>query len=135
MAMQRLDHVNVRTNRLVAMIDWYRDVLGLETGPRPDFPFGGAWLYCAGNPIIHLVEVREEQAAIAPKIEHFALGATGLDEFLTRLESLDVPYQIGRPKGFPIIQVNVHDPDANHIHVDFSTDEEAALDRRANPAA
>ena len=129
MAMERLDHVNVRTNRLAAMIDWYRDVLGLETGPRPGFSFGGAWLYCAGEPIVHLVEVAEEQAAIAPKIEHFAIRATGLDTFLGRLEAKGIAYEIGRPPGFPIIQVNVFDPDQNHIHIDFPAAEEAALER------
>lgn len=132
MSLERLDHVNVRTNRLQPMIAWYRDVLGLETGPRPGFSFGGAWLYCAGEPIVHLVEVAEEPAAIAPKIEHFAIRATGLDAFLGRLEGLGIGYEIGRPPGFAIIQVNIFDPDRNHIHIDFSADEAAALERRAS---
>lgn len=130
MGLERLDHVNVRTSRLQPMIDWYRDVLGLETGPRPDFAFGGAWLYCAGEPIVHLVEVADEPAAIAPKIEHFAIRATGLDAFLGRLEAKGVAYEIGHVPGFPIIQVNIFDPDGNHIHIDFSTEEAAALERR-----
>ena len=129
MGMERLDHVNVRTNRLTTMIDWYRDVLGLDTGPRPGFSFGGAWLYCEGEPIIHLVEVAEEPAALAPKIEHFAIRATGLATFLDKLETKDIAYEIGRPPGFPIIQVNVFDPDKNHIHIDFPAAEEAALER------
>ena len=118
MGLERLDHVNIRTNRLPEMIDWYRSVLGMETGPRPGFPFGGAWLYCAGEPIVHLVEVAEEPEAMAPKIEHFAVRASGLDAFLGRLEAAGIPYEIGRPPGFPIIQVNILDPDRNHIHID-----------------
>lgn len=132
MHLERLDHVNVRTHRLAAMIAWYRDVLGMATGPRPGFSFGGAWLYCAGEPVVHLVEVAEEPAAIAPKIEHFALRATGLDAFLTHLEAHGVAYEIGRPPGFPIIQVNVFDPDRNHIHIDFPAAEAAALDGRVS---
>ena len=130
MPLKRLDHVNVRTNRLAEMIAWYGEVLGMEPGPRPDFGFPGAWLYCAGNPIVHLVEVRDEPAALGPKIEHFAMSAEGLDGFLGTLEAKGIPYEIGRPPGFPIIQVNFFDPDRNHLHVDFSTDEADALTSR-----
>ena len=130
MPLQSLDHVNVRTNNLAAMIAWYGDILGMETGPRPGFRFGGAWLYCDGKPIVHLVEVKEEPAAIAPKIEHFAIGGTDLEGFLAKLEAAHVPYEVGRPPDFPIIQVNIHDPDKNHIHIDFHSDEAAALERR-----
>ena len=42
MQIGKLDHVNVRTNQLDAMIGWYTDVLGMRTGARPDFPFPGA---------------------------------------------------------------------------------------------
>ncbi len=130
MPMQSLDHVNVRTHRLQAMIAWYRDVLGMEAGPRPGFSFGGAWMYCAGKPIVHLVEVEEEPAAIAPKLEHFAIGGSDLEGLLAKLDEAGIPYEVGRPPGFPIIQVNIHDPDQNHIHIDFHADEAAALERR-----
>ncbi|MEZ5865167.1 MAG: hypothetical protein R3D25_14300 [Geminicoccaceae bacterium] len=130
MPLARLDHVNVRTSQLQAMIDWYGKILDMQPGPRPAFPFGGAWLYCDGFPIVHLVEVKEAPAAIAPKLEHFAVSATGLEDFLTHLEAHDVPYEVGLPPGFPIIQVNFHDVDRNHIHVDFPADEAAALTRR-----
>ncbi len=130
MPLRTLDHVNVRTNRLETMVAWYEDVLGMVTGPRPDFGFPGAWLYCAGNPIVHLVGVSDEPAAIAPKIEHFAVRATDLDGFLSMLETKGIDYEIGRPPNFPIIQVNIFDPDRNHLHIDFSTDEADALTRR-----
>ncbi len=130
MPLHALDHVNVRTHRLQPMIAWYRDVLGMELGPRPGFGFAGAWLYLAGKPIVHLVEVDEEPAAIAPKIEHFALGGSDLEGFLLKLEAAGIAYEIGRPPGFPIIQVNIHDADDNHLHVDFPSAETAALERR-----
>ena len=55
LAIKRLDHVNVRTANLDAMIEWYGDMLGMKTGPRPDFSFPGAWLYAGDDPVIHLV--------------------------------------------------------------------------------
>ncbi len=44
MQIHKLDHVNIRTSRLSEMVDWYRDILGLSSGKRPDFPFPGAWV-------------------------------------------------------------------------------------------
>ena len=56
MGIERLDHVNVVTTRLDEMVTWYQTVLGLTLGPRPNFPFPGAWLYAGDHPVVHLVE-------------------------------------------------------------------------------
>lgn len=127
MQLKRLDHVNIRTANLAAMIHWYVDVLGLSTGPRPPFPFGGAWLYCDGYPIVHLVEVQTTQKAIEPRLEHFAVSGEGMADFLAHLRSRKVAYQCSVAPGFGIQQVNIWDPDANHIHIDFAPAETADL--------
>jgi catechol 2,3-dioxygenase-like lactoylglutathione lyase family enzyme len=126
MQLKRLDHVNVRTANLQGMIDWYGDVLRMEPGRRPDFSFGGAWLYCDGLPIVHLVQVAKPAAGLDPRLEHFAIGAQGLGTFLEHLRSRKVAYKCGHLAGFGITQVNIWDPDGNHIHVDF-TDEKADI--------
>lgn len=120
MPVQTLDHINIRTANLEAMIAWYRDILGLTLGPRPNFSFGGAWLYAGDVAIVHLVEVGK-QPGMAPELqlEHFALAATDKDEFLARLEAKGIPSRVNVLSDFGITQVNVHDPDGNHIHVDF----------------
>ena len=125
MQLKRLDHVNVRTANLQAMVAWYEDVLGMKAGPRPDFPFGGAWLYCDGFPIVHLVEVQRGQQAIEPRLEHFAISGEGMADFLAHLRSRKVAYQCSVTTSFGIQHVNVWDPDANHIHVDFAPGEQA----------
>ncbi|MDW8370124.1 MAG: VOC family protein [Geminicoccaceae bacterium] len=119
MEIRGFDHVNVRTANLEAMVRWYEEVLGLRAGLRPAFSFGGAWLYCGDQAIVHLVKVAEPPRAIEPRIEHFALKGRGLAEFLRHLEAKGVPYELGSPPGTGITQVNIHDPDGNHIHVDF----------------
>ena len=124
MEIQRLDHVNVRTNKLAEMVRWYEEILGLKTGPRPDFGFGGAWLYSGDHPMVHLVEVEEECTSIEPKIEHFAFQAAGYSAFLEKLKAKGIPSRIVQVPGFPLVQVNVEDCDGNHIHVDFHTDEQ-----------
>ncbi|MGZ2256378.1 VOC family protein [Roseobacter sp. A03A-229] len=123
MEIQRLDHVNVRTSKLDEMIQWYEKYLGLKSGPRPDFGFGGAWLYSGDHAMVHLVEVEQDCASVEPKIEHFALKATGYSAFIKRLEDNGIVADVVRVPGLPIVQVNVEDCDGNHIHVDFPADE------------
>jgi len=125
--LEPLDHVNVRTARLSEMIAFYTEVLGLRPGDRPDFEINGAWLYCGAHAAVHLVAVAETPRIGAPSIEHFAFRATGLADFLAHLQAMDVAYRISIVPGLGLRQVNVHDPDGNHIEVAFAADEQADL--------
>jgi catechol 2,3-dioxygenase-like lactoylglutathione lyase family enzyme len=128
MSLSRLDHVNLRTADLAAMQAFYTEVLGMSLGLRPPFSFGGAWLYCGGQATVHLVEVARPPAPEGElRLEHFAFAAEGLADFLARLKRHGVAYRIGVVPDFGIVQVNVHDPDGNHIHVDFAPAEAAAV--------
>ena len=42
------DHVNINTKYLKETIEFYK-ILGFINGPRPEFPFNGAWLYLDHN--------------------------------------------------------------------------------------
>ena len=123
MPITRLDHVNIVTANLADMVAWYADVLGLMEGARPSFRFPGAWIYAGGDAIIHLVGADRSRQSVEPNIEHFALSATGLAEFIERLENRGVEYRMNTVPDFPIVQVNIFDPDGNHIHVDFPLEE------------
>ena len=123
MALQAFDHVNIITANLDAMVKWYENVLGLRSGKRPDFPFPGAWIYLGDQAIIHLVGATQDRQSVEPKIEHFAIRASGLQEFLAHLDKHDTAYQLADVPGFGITQVNIHDPDGNHIHIDFRVGE------------
>ena len=132
MPLARLDHVNLRTADLPAMVAFYTEVLGMTAGPRPPFAFGGAWLYCgegeAKQATVHLVEVaRRPEPEGELRLEHFAFAADGLAGFLAELKRRGIGYRIGVVPGLGIIQVNLHDPDGNHIHVDFAAAEGAAV--------
>ncbi|MEM5502678.1 VOC family protein [Ahrensia kielensis] len=129
MQITKLDHVNIRTTQLDVMVKWYSDVLGMKSGPRPDFPFPGAWIYAGENAVVHLIGVEKDAGAGSEtflKLEHFALSATGLAAFEEKLKSRGEEYRRGELPDFKIVQINVYDPDGNHIHVDFRTDEEVA---------
>ena len=123
MQIGKLDHVNLRTAQLDAMIKWYADILGMRSGPRPNFPFPGAWLYSGEDAVVHLVGV-EDDAGIGSenklKLEHFALQASGRESFEARLNAAGVAFQVAEIPDFGITQYNIWDPDGNHIHIDFS---------------
>ena len=127
MGLQRLEHVNIRTADVAAMTDWYCSVLGMTDGERPPFGVPGAWLYVGEHPVVHLVGEGTEPEARDPKIEHFAFSATGLEAMIGFLKERAIPYETVRVPGLGILQINLFDPDGNHIHIDYAPEEADAL--------
>ena len=126
MQLGTLDHVNLRTTQLDVLVEWYTRVLGMRRGDRPDFPFPGAWMYAGDAAAVHIVGI-DGPAGIGSeaglRLEHFAFSATGRRSFEARLEQFDERYRRIEIPDFNIVQVNLWDPDGNHIHVDFPADE------------
>jgi catechol 2,3-dioxygenase-like lactoylglutathione lyase family enzyme len=127
MGIAGLDHVNIRTANLAAMSRFYEEILGMRKGPRPNFRFGGAWHYCGDRAAVHLVEVPQAPAGTAPRLEHFAFRSFGFAPFLDRLRDAGISYSISVVPGLNIRQVNIYDPDGNHIEVQFGPEEEADM--------
>jgi len=127
MPVVQLDHVNICTARLAEMTAFYTEVLGLRPGARPAFSIDGAWLYCGAQAAVHLVAVAEAPRGDGPRIEHFAFRATELSDFLAHLRAMDIAYRITIVPGLELRQVNIHDPDGNHIEVAFAAEEQADL--------
>ena len=128
MEIKLLEHVNIQTAQLGLMENWYIEILGLEKGYRPPFEINGSWLYGAGYPMVHLVEVDEPPDRSGnPQLEHFAMRAVGLESLLERLRAKAIPYFTMRVPDTRIFQVNFYDPEENHMHVDFPPDEADAL--------
>ena len=123
MPIERLDHVNLRTTQLSDMVAWYRDVLGLCEGWRPDFGFPGAWLYAGDQAVVHLIEIDTAPAVgseQALKLEHFAFTARGAADFEATLKRLEIDCRKTTVPSSGTVAFNVWDPDGNHIHVDFA---------------
>ena len=122
-----LEHVNIRTAKLDKMIAWYEQVLGMRSGWRPTFPFPGAWMYSGDNkPTVHLVAV-DKEAPQGLRLEHFAFSATGIKACIERCKTHDVTYELVAVREAGLVQVNVYDPDGNHIHIDFPAHETVDL--------
>src|SRR3954454_24573946 len=93
MAITGLDHVNIRTADLAATRAFFMEVLGLTIGWRPDFPFGGAWLYAGGKDVVHLVEVTTAAAASrGSALDHFAFSIDDYEAVEARLQAAGIAY-------------------------------------------
>ncbi len=123
MALTDLDHINIRTSRLAEMSRFYDEVLGLPTGWRPGFGFGGAWHYCGDKPVVHLVEVAQQPSVGEPQLEHFAFRAEGLSGFTAKLDGHGLPYEQRDVPDNGHTQVFLRDPDGNHIEIQFAAGE------------
>ncbi|THD59707.1 VOC family protein [Phenylobacterium sp.] len=101
MAILDLDHINIRTMELARTRAFFTEVLGLTVGWRPDFSFGGAWLYAGDKDVVHLVEVsRAGVASRGSALDHFAFAIDDYDEAKRRLDAAGLSYEAGEaPNG------------------------------------
>jgi catechol 2,3-dioxygenase-like lactoylglutathione lyase family enzyme len=120
MSVKRLDHINVTTTKLAETRQFFLDVLGLEEGDRPDFPFPGHWLYADGHALVHLVGT-EGSRSHTPEaaLDHFALEATGYEDMLARLTDMSIEYFANDIEGLGLRQLFFSDPNGVTIELDF----------------
>ena len=127
MPLESLNHVTLLTANHQKLKDFYKNVLGLEVGWRPPFSSTGTWLYCGDVPQVHLVEISNTPQVKDIRMEHMAFSASGMQEFLDHFRENNIPYQITLVPEVGIRQVNVFDPDDNHVEIQFGPDEEVEL--------
>jgi catechol 2,3-dioxygenase-like lactoylglutathione lyase family enzyme len=125
MAITGMNHVNVITDDIPKTVAFYRDVLGLREGARPQFRSPGAWLYSGDHPIVHISGARTSEELRPGVIDHIALSATGLRETLARLESAGIEADCRQQAGTGLWQVFVLDPNGARVELDFGADEVA----------
>ena len=122
MPLNALHHITVQTDDLEATCEFYRDILGLKVGFRPDLDFPGYWLYCSDVPVVHLVP-RENAIGGGPSpdtgpFDHFAFLASDFQGVKSTLDNKGVKYRenhIARP---PIDQLFF--PDNNNVMVELN---------------
>ena len=98
MAINHLNHINLRAKDIHETRDFYRDVLGLVEGFRPDFAAFGYWMYAGDAAVVHIShcepesERRTNPEGMAHGLDHFALWAEGLKDQLKVLEGRGIKY-------------------------------------------
>jgi catechol 2,3-dioxygenase-like lactoylglutathione lyase family enzyme len=146
-----LNHFSIRSLEIEKTVEFFEQVIGLKAGPRPEFPFPGAWLYNGdqsswSNAVVHLVAIdknnpnglKQYLGERDPKtlsgsgaVDHIAFFAEGLEEKLALLNELKVPY---RERTVPVIklhQVFLDDPNGIVIELNYPAAEKAALDAKS----
>ena len=146
-----LNHYSIRTADLQACEAFYCDLLDLQVGPRPPFPFPGLWLYAGdtsvwANAAVHIIGIdRSDPAGLKAYlgdrdeadlhgsgcVDHVAFFATGLAQTLAKLRARGLD---GRERTVPLLnlhQVFVDDPNGIVVELNFPAAEKAALDAAA----
>jgi len=118
-----LDHFNIRTRRLDETVRFYRDILGLTLGPRPNFSFPGAWMYSDGRAVVHLVDIASTDEAQKPDsgaVHHLAFASRGFAAMQEHLAALGVPFQTVQVPGGELCQIFVSDPNGVLIELNYT---------------
>lgn len=133
MPLERLDHYFVYASDLEVSRRFYSEVLGLASGPRPQFGFPGYWFYLEDRPVVHIGDDGFEGGYVyadGPRtisgptgpVDHIAFRATKLDDFLARFEQMGVSFQRREVPDFRLSQLFVKDPEGVTIELNFFHD-------------
>lgn len=113
MKIQQLDHVALHVADLQRSMNFYGEILGLPSLPRPDFDFPGAW-FAIGTHELHLLGNREKEVNSHHRGTHFAVRVDDVETVATRLSKANVEFiPKTRPDGAR--QLFVQDPDGHYM--------------------
>jgi len=134
MSLVKLDHYSIRTTRLAETERFYTDVLGLQTGPRPEFKFPGVWLYNGSHAVVHVVGIDRanpqplidylgekalEDADETGSIDHIAFVAQDLAGMKARFKAAGYAFRERLVPSLNLAQLFVEDPNGVTIELNF----------------
>lgn len=134
-----LNHFSVRTLDLAATRAFYVDLLGLQEGPRPDFPFPGYWLYQGpldsyANAVVHVIGIdpqdgsglstylgERDEASLrgSGAVDHLAFSAEGLPGMQARLQRAGVVAREREVPGVGLFQLFLDDPNGITVELNY----------------
>jgi catechol 2,3-dioxygenase-like lactoylglutathione lyase family enzyme len=138
MPLSHIEHFLVAADDIDATRDWYARLLGMTSGPHPDFGFPVHWMYLGGVDVVHIGPSAKMAGEIQKKylgrtsqgagkgtgaIDHVAFRATGLQDMLKHLRREGVPFSQRRANGQALFQLFFHDPNGIKIELNFDAAE------------
>ena len=120
-----MNHFTILTDDVSRTTDFYRDLLGLTEGYRPQLGFPGVWLYAGGNAVLHVVGGKARDELKPGVIDHMAFSATGLADALAKLDARGVEHVCRQQPESRIWQVFFFDPNGARVELDFAPEEMA----------
>lgn len=130
MQVERLDHINIITERLDETADWYARMLDLERrdAPPPMTPQNAQWMFDArGLAIIHINALdfkRTYDRPVEPgghtgALHHVALRMQGYDEMKARLDAQGAQYRENFVEAINLRQIFTADPNNVLLELNF----------------
>ena len=141
MPLSHIEHFLVAADDIDATRDWYARVLGMTSGPHPEFGFPVHWMYIGDTDVVHigpsakvandaqrayLGRASQDSGNGTGAIDHIAFRATGLQQTLAHLHAQGVAFKQRRANGQALVQVFFHDPNGVKIELNFAASEAPA---------
>ena len=143
MPLSHIEHFLVASDDIDASRDWYARVLGMTSGPHPDFGFPVHWMYLGGVDIVHigpsakqageiqktyLGRTSQDSGSGTGALDHIAFRATGLRAMLEHLKREKVAFTQRRANGQALFQLFFHDPNGIKIELNYAADEAEGIE-------
>lgn len=138
MPLTHIEHFLVAADDIDATRDWYARVLGMTSGPHPDFGFPVHWMYIGKVDVVHIGPSARMAGAIQKEylgrtsqkseqgtgaIDHIAFRATGLRDMMEHLRREQIEFRQRRANGQALFQLFFHDPNGIKIELNFDSAE------------
>jgi len=138
MPLSHIEHFLVAADDIDATRDWYARVLGMRSGPHPDFGFPVHWMYLGDVDVVHigpsaraagenqkkyLGRTSQDQGAGTGAIDHIAFRATGLRAMVEHLKTEEIVFTRRRASGQALFQLFFHDPNGIKIELNYDAAE------------
>lgn len=138
MPLSHIEHFLVAADDIDATRDWYARVLGLQSGPHPDFGFPVHWMYSGGVDLVHIGPSTAKAGQIQKKylgrtsqdagagtgaIDHIAFRATGLRGMLEHLKKEKISFTQRRANGQALFQMFLYDPNGIKVELNYAAEE------------
>ena len=138
MPLSHIEHLLIASDDIDATRDWYARVLGMTSGPHPDFGFPVHWMYLGDVDVVHIGPSAKMAGAIQKQylgrtsqasaqgtgaIDHIAFRATGLRETMQHLKKERVEFRQRRANGQALFQLFFFDPNGIKIELNYAAAE------------
>lgn len=146
MGIRKLGHYSIRTTDLESSRRFYTEVLGLEEGFRPPFPFPGIWLYLPGDKsdfgVVHIIGIdahdrqgladylgeRDPASLVGTgTLDHVAFLVEGLRDMRKKLHEQEIPFTERTVPSLGLHQVFLTDPSGVTVELNYPAEEAAYL--------
>jgi len=125
MAIVGMNHFTVLSDDLDRTKAFYMGLLGLTEGPRPNFSFPGAWLYCGEQAVLHIIAGRPLPSDPQGVLDHMAFSAKDLQGTARILKSHGIDYELRKLDRPNVWQLFCYDPSGARVELDFDGSEPA----------